>query len=172
MRLLSLSCAKWSDRDERWNLFWKRMWETSSSHFFKVSTDDQLKCDVLDVLKKSFTEFGVAVYSRPAVARAVASGIRSKLYDERHLDPRARISSTLIMTKYGVVKDTWIWRIYVKNRRTLHSWSTLRELVSNVIKRGVDASKTIQKSRSQLAHFLWFQIDAMTRGESWESMMW
>ena len=66
--------------------------------------------------KKLVAEVGESVCHRPAVARAVASGMQPNLYVGRYLVHHARPSSILIMTTDGVVKAAGFRRLNVQNR--------------------------------------------------------
>ena len=88
-------------------------------HFhLEADTDDGSRCDLflqdwerwLDgwnatgrAWKKLVAQFGESAYYRPAVARAVASGMRPKLYVGRYLGLHARTGSILNMTTDEVV---------------------------------------------------------------------
>ena len=66
--------------------------------------------------KKLVPEFGESVRYRPAVARAVVSGIKPPLLAGRHLGHHARIGSLLIMTTDGVMKAARFRRMNEEHR--------------------------------------------------------
>ena len=79
--------------------------------------------------KKLVAEFGESVYYRPAVARAVASGMQPELYVGRYLGHHARTGSILIITTDAVVNVAGIRRINEESRWNVHSWNALRGLL-------------------------------------------
>ena len=64
------------------------------------------------VWKRLIAENGESVYYRPAVARAVATGMQPKLYVGRYLGHHAKTGSILIMTTDGVVKAAGFRRMH------------------------------------------------------------
>ena len=71
--------------------------------------------------KKVVAEFGESVYYRPAVARAVASGMQPTPYVGRYLGHRAR-------TGRGVVKAAGFRRMNEESRWNVDNWNALRDL--------------------------------------------
>ena len=96
--------------------------------------------------------FGESVYYRPAVARAVASGVQPKLYVGRYLGHHARTGSILIMTTDGVVKAAGFRRMNEENRWNVDSWNALRGLPWDVTATEAEATEVIQTPRRKIVH--------------------
>ena len=104
--------------------------------------------------KKLVAELGESVYYRPAVARAVASGMQPKLYVVRYLGHHARTGSMLIMTTDGVVKAAGFRRINEESRWNVDSWNALRGFPWDVTETGAEATEATQAPRPQIIHLL------------------
>ena len=102
--------------------------------------------------KKLVAEFGESVYHRPALARAVASGMQPTLYVGRHVGHDARTCSILIMTTDGVVKAARFRMMNEENRWTVDNWNALRGLPWDVTETEAEATVAIQAPRPQIIH--------------------
>ena len=100
--------------------------------------------------KKLVAEFGASVYCRPAVARAVASGMQPTLFVGRYLGHHARTSSILIMTTDGVVKAAGFRRMNEESRWNVENWNALRGLPWDAIETEAEATEAIQAPRPQI----------------------
>ena len=102
--------------------------------------------------RKLGAELRESVYNRPAVARAVASGMQPKLYVGRYLGHHVRTGSFLIMTTDGVVKAAGFRRMNEENRWNDDRWNALRGLLWDVTERGAEAAEAIHAPRPQIVH--------------------
>ena len=103
---------------------------TDAISFFRIGRDG-LTAEIRRsgrAWKELVAEFGESVYCRPAVARAVASGMQPTLYVGRYLGHNARTGSILIMNTDGVVKATGFRRMHEDNRWNVENWNALRGL--------------------------------------------
>ena len=104
--------------------------------------------------KRLVAEFGESVYYRPAVARAVASGMQPKLYVGRYLGHHAKTGSILIMTTDGVVKAAGFRRMHEESRLNVENWNALRGLPWDVTETRAEATEAIQAPQPQIIHLL------------------
>ena len=98
--------------------------------------------------KKLVAEFGESVHYRPAVARAVGSGVQPKLYVGRYLGGHhARNGSILIMTTDRVVKAVGFRRMNEESRWNVDNWNAVRGLPWDVTETEAEAAGAIQAPR-------------------------
>ena len=90
--------------------------------------------------RKLVAHSGEPVFYRPAVARAVASGMQPKLYVGRFLGHHARTGSILIMTIDGVVKAAGGRKMNEESRRNVGKLNALRGLPWDVPDTGAEAA--------------------------------
>ena len=95
--------------------------------------------------KKLVAEFGKSVYYRPAVARAVASGLQRELYVGRYLGHHARTGNILIMTTDGVVKAAGFRRMNEESRWNDDNLNALRGLPWDVTDTGAEKLQRLSK---------------------------
>ena len=101
---------------------------------------------------KLVAAFGESVCCRPAVARAVASGMQPKLYVGRYLGHHARTDSIQVMTTDGVVKAARFPRMNEESRWNVENWNTLRGLPRDVTETEAEATEAIQGPRLPIIH--------------------
>ena len=86
------------------------------------------------------------------MTRAVASGMRPKLYVGRYLGHHARTDSILIMTFDGVVKAAEFRKMNEESRWNVDNWNAHRGLHWNVTERRAEATESLQAPGPQIIY--------------------